>query len=437
MRRFNKSERATLALRFLREYQGVKLFNSLSQERVDAFQLERVRRIVGIAYQDTNFYRRKFDAAGVTPQDVRSWADFKALPTFTKDEMIEGGLDLLSNRAKIQDLFLSRSSGSSGAIVSVYLDSKMLITQAIQAVRMISEMNPRYGPRGLEMLIYTSEYPYSSIGGFFRTEYVNNLLPSEQMLQRMRDLRPAVVAAYPSILRDLVRIAGGEERRLGLQTVITNSEHSSQRERDRFAEQFACEVYDEFSSEELSSIAYQCREKRYHLTQDSSYVELLSLSSDAEVSQGELGEIVGTCLINEVMPLVRYRQSDLAVLGAEKCPCGRNAPTLETIDGRRNDSFRRADGKVIPAGRILDWTYSLILERCLDVREYRIIQLTLTTVEVQLVVGGSYGTLVDNRVIVSSFKRTFGDDFEVQVVIASHIHRTGSGKIRPIQSLVW
>jgi phenylacetate-CoA ligase len=436
MREFTTMEKLSLLFQFLTRYPNAMRLSKLDQEQMKAHQFSTIKRLLDIAYYHTDFYRHKYNAVGVHPNDIKTWEDFKQLPTITKDELITCSSEFVDKRVKNNYLIFSKSSGSTGKFVSVQLDAHYFNAQAIQVIRMLKELNPGYSPLDKELLVYTSPYPFSSIGGFYRTVYLNNLLSEREILRKILQVRPAIISIYPSILRTIVDRHEIHYRDLGIETIITNSEHSTQSERDYFAKLFGCSVFDEFSSEELGAIAYQCVEKQYHLVQDCSYIELLSANTDKEANPGQPGEIVGTCLINTVAPIIRYRQSDLAILATNPCDCGKTTPVLQTIVGRKNSSFKRPDGIEIPSGRILDWTYSLVLKLELSIREFQIIQRTLTLIEVNLVVSGNYKPEFDNSKLIYHFKLTFGAEFEVVVNIVPSIPRTESGKYIPIQSLI-
>ncbi len=436
MREFTITEKLSLLFQFLTRYSAATQLPRLDQDQMLAYQFHKIKRLLNIAYHHTDFYYRKYNAAGIHPNDIKTWADFKCLPTVTKDELIKYNMDFIDRRVKYNKLFISRSSGSSGVFVDVHFNAQFLIEQAIQVIRMLKEMNPRYGPLDKEMLVYTSPYPFSSIGGAYKTIYINNLSTENEILTKILQVRPTILSIYPSILRTIVDRYKLCYRDLGIETIITNSEHSTQSERDYFAKLFACSIFDEFSSEELGAIAYQCAEKQYHLVQDCSYIELLATKADREVNAGQQGEIVGTCLINTVVPIIRYRQGDLAVLATRPCACGKTTPALQTIVGRKNSSFKRPGGVEIPSGRILDWTYDLVLELALGIREFQIIQRTLTLVEVKLVVNDDYEPAFNNSKLIHKFKQTFGEEFEVLVNIVPSISKTEAGKYIPIQSLI-
>ena len=436
MRKFTKSENLSLIYRFLTQYPQTKKFPYLRQALIKTYQFNRIKQLLEIAYYHTSFYRRKYSAAGIHPNDIKNWEDFKCLPTVTKDELRAYNNDFVDNRKAFEKLILSRSSGSTGKFINIYFDAQAFITQEMQVIRMLKELNLKYSPLDKELLVYTSEYPFSSIGGFYKVNYVHNLIPAGQILAKILQLRPAVISIYPSILREIIDLYNADYHDIGIKVIITNSEHSTQSERDHFANLFGCSVFDEFSSEELLSIAYQCVEKQYHITQDCSYIELLSTKADVEVKLGEQGEIVGTCLINFITPIIRYRQGDLAIFSTTLCTCGKTTPVLQTIAGRKNSSFKRHDGTEIPSGRILDWTYSLVLSLRLGIREFQVTQMTLTDIEVKLATNDNYEAEFDNYKVIDSFKHTFGQEFEVAIKIVPCIEKTVSGKHNPIQSLV-
>ncbi|KJS52812.1 phenylacetate--CoA ligase, partial [Streptomyces rubellomurinus subsp. indigoferus] len=64
-------------------------------ERMDAgelraHQLDRLRATLRHAYDHVETYRRKFDAAGVRPEDCRTLADLARFPFTTKADLREG-----------------------------------------------------------------------------------------------------------------------------------------------------------------------------------------------------------------------------------------------------------------------------------------------------------------------------------------------------------
>src|SRR5262249_44141496 len=74
------------------------------------------------AYDSTPFWRRRLDAAGLRPEDVRSLDDFRAVPVLTKDDLRASGADLLSDRVDPRQVRRKKTSGSTGVSVEVAVD---------------------------------------------------------------------------------------------------------------------------------------------------------------------------------------------------------------------------------------------------------------------------------------------------------------------------
>lgn len=437
MRKFSLVEKLQLAFHFLAKHNSVFRFPRESKHYKNEYKFKLFKRALNIAYFHTKFYRDKYDKARVHPRDIRSLDDVVYLPTTTKTELIEYNLDFIDSRLNKDRLILTRSSGSSGHFVNLYYDHRSYIIQALQVVRMIKSAYPGYSLFDRELLVYTSEYPYSSVLGFFPVVYINNLEPAANILNKILSLKPSVISIYPSILREILNLNCTELNTIGVKLIITNSEQSSCHERNIFSTAFGCPVIDEFSSEELGTIAYQCSLGNYHFVEDCSHIELLSTASDhLPVNSSDTGEIVGTNLINYSMPIIRYRQGDQAVLGPQSCRCGNNSPTVSQLLGRINSSFICQNKPDIPSGRILDWIYSLVLNHNISIKHVQVVQTALNSVRIALIPGRGFDYSVHANIMSSSFKRVFGDHFCVTITTVDNIQPTSSGKFHQILSLV-
>jgi hypothetical protein len=62
-------------------------YDRMPRERLREVQEEKLRLAVHYLYEHSPFYRRKLDAAGIAPSDIRSLDDLPRLPLTTKEEM--------------------------------------------------------------------------------------------------------------------------------------------------------------------------------------------------------------------------------------------------------------------------------------------------------------------------------------------------------------
>jgi len=93
-----------------------------SHDRLRALQWEKLRILVEHSYRNVPFYRRRFDAMGLRPGDIRTLEDFAKLPPLTKDEVRFNQTDLMdpTSRRKVQQC---RSGGTLGIPLTLVRDS--------------------------------------------------------------------------------------------------------------------------------------------------------------------------------------------------------------------------------------------------------------------------------------------------------------------------
>jgi phenylacetate-CoA ligase len=228
-------------------------------------------------------------------------------------------------------------------------------------------------------------------------------------------------------------MASADERRsLRLRGVSTNSEMSTQAERNELSKLFHCPVLDEYSSEELTRIAAQCLHGRYHVFEDINYLEVVD---DQGRATRDVGIIVGTNLHNFVMPMIRYRQDDRGRLETADCPCGWKFRTLTHFEGRRNDSFVLPSGKILSSGFLLDATYDFLLTWRSSIRDFCLLQRSATEIVLQVVPGPDWNSDVE-RGIVEKFTGFLEKEVRFTVECVDVCEKTKSGKRNPIINLM-
>jgi hypothetical protein len=109
----------------------------LSRDEMRDWQWQRIRKLVTHAYTNVPFYRELYQAAAFHPGDLRSWDDFHRLPTVSKDQVIAHFPDrMLASGYKLDDLVVSRSSGSSGKVLDIAYDSRAMVIYTLAGLRL-------------------------------------------------------------------------------------------------------------------------------------------------------------------------------------------------------------------------------------------------------------------------------------------------------------
>ncbi len=94
-----------------------------SADRLHDHQWQALQRMIQHAYEQTALYRRLYDAAGVHPEDVRTWEDFARLPTVDKATLRAAFPEAAIARSFAgQPLVRRRTGGSTGEPLEFVLD---------------------------------------------------------------------------------------------------------------------------------------------------------------------------------------------------------------------------------------------------------------------------------------------------------------------------
>jgi len=210
-----------------------------------------------------------------------------------------------------------------------------------------------------------------------------------------------------------------------LSALITTSEKLTPEMRSVMERAYGCPVFEEYSTVENCLFASECEAGSLHVSPDVSVVEILR-PDGTPCDPEEPGEVVTTCLMRSLQPLIRYRLGDLAAWSGEPCACGRGMPVLKEVVGRLEDVL------VGPDGRKMVRFHGLFVEQP-NVREGQIIQESLSGIRGK-VVGTEAFSQTDAQDIERRVRQRLG---EVNVVIeqVAEIPRSTAGKFKAVINL--
>ena len=94
-------------------------------------------------------------------------------------------------------------------------------------------------------------------------------------------------------------------------------------------------------------MAMECVRGQMHVVPAAGIIEILR-PDGSRCAPGEVGEIVATGLLNDAMPLIRYRIGDYAAWAeSQSCDCGNQNSIIEKLEGRVDDYLVTIDGRRI------------------------------------------------------------------------------------------
>ena len=329
----------------------------MSVDELRAHQLVRLRWTLGYAYANVPFYRKKFDAAGVSPQDCRSLADLASFPVTTKDDLRENYPAGMFAVPVAELRRIHASSGTTGQPTVVGYTQADLDTWSDLMARSIRAAGGR--PGDMVHVAYGYGLFTGGLGAHYGAERLGcTVIPASggmtgRQVRLIADLRPRVIMVTPTymltILDEFDR-AGLSARESSLEIGIFGAEPWTEQMRAELEERAGLHAVDIYGLSEVMGpgVAVECVETKDGLTvwEDHFYPELIDPVSGAPAAAGERGEIVFTSLTKQGMPLVRYRTKDLTrLLPGTARPAHRR---MERITGRSDDMIVLRGVNVFP-----------------------------------------------------------------------------------------
>lgn len=170
-------------------------------------------------------------------------------------------------------------------------------------------------------------------------------------IEALQRFRPVFIEAFPSALFPLARwleahpLPAFTSR---LKGVLLYSETVYDFQTELFQRVFGCPVLRHYGhSERVLMAASMPGDERYFFWPQYGHFELINAAGKRVTRPGELGEIVGTSFDNRVMPFVRYRTGDLAVLDEGEHPALPGYPVCRRIEGRLQEFVVCRDRRLV------------------------------------------------------------------------------------------
>jgi phenylacetate-CoA ligase len=316
-----------------------------SRDELAALQLERLKWTLKHAYENSIVYRRKFDEAGVRPEDLNTLADLSRFPFTTKSDLRDNypfGMFAVPQE-KISRIHAS--SGTTGKPTVVGYTARDIDTWADLVARSIRAAGARRGDK-----VHVS-YGYGlftgGLGAHYGAERAGlTVIPfgggqTEKQVQLIQDFKPDIIMVTPSYmlaLADELERQGIDPARCSLRIGIFGAEPWTNDMRRAIEARMGIDAVDIYGLSEVMGpgVASECVETKDGPTiwEDHFYPEIIDPATGEVLPDGEFGELVFTSLTKEALPIIRYRTRDLTRLLPGSA---RTMRRMEKITGRSDD----------------------------------------------------------------------------------------------------
>lgn len=320
---------------------------TLPRDELRRLQAERLVAQVARLYERVPFYRARWDAAGVRPEDIRGLDDLARLPFTSKLDMREVfpyGL-LAVDRDDVVEVHMS--SGTTGKpVVDAYTHRDMALWADVMA-RTLDMAG--VGPHDVVQNAFGYGLFTGGFGIHYGAEHLGALvLPmssgnTRRQLETMTDFGTTVLTCTPSYALFLAEYAaehGVDLASSPLRAGFFGAEPWSLEMRADIERKLGLRAFDIYGLTEIigPGVGGECEHQAgLHLFEDHFYPEVVDPDTGVPLPDGEAGELVLSTLTREGTPVLRYRTRDITYLIDEPCACGRTSRRIHRLMGRTDD----------------------------------------------------------------------------------------------------
>ena len=326
----------------------------MPRPELEAMQLERLQNIVKFAYENSPYYKREWDKAGIDPYALNSLKDLEQYPFIDKktERETQGVGSFFGELAAVPEeevVFMATSSGSTGVpTMSPFTQDDFDLWQMTEA-RLFWQAGMRPNDRyvhGLNFALYVGGPDAIGAQNLGATAIWVGAVPSDRLLFVLKQYQPTVIWTSPSYAWQLgnkaIEKGYDPKKDFAIHTIIVAGEPggSIQSTRESIENLWDAKVVDFFGLSDIyGACAAMCEAKDgLHIVEDQILVETVDPVTGEVLEPGSKGELVYTTLMKKARPMIRFRTGDIGYVSTEKCECGRTLARIH-IQGRKDEMF--------------------------------------------------------------------------------------------------
>ncbi|MBE7087856.1 MAG: phenylacetate--CoA ligase [Clostridiales bacterium] len=330
----------------------------MSRDELTAMQSARLVKLVDYVYHNVEFYRKKMQAVGLLPGDIKDINDICKLPFTTKDDLRDNypfGLFAVPNSQIVR---VHASSGTTGKATVVGYTRYDLDVWAECVARCLTMAG--VSKDDIIQVAYGYGLFTGGLGAHSGAEKIGaTVVPmstgnSKKLTTMMLDFGVTAIACTPSYLLHIAELLENEGvvDQIKLKTAICGAEPWTEKMHRDIESRLNIHAHDIYGLSEIMGpgVACDCRfHKGLHVCEDHFYPEIINSATMTPQTVGETGELVFTTLTKQGIPLIRYRTKDLTSIDYAKCECGRTSARISRFKGRVDDMLIIRGVNVFPS----------------------------------------------------------------------------------------
>ena len=330
----------------------------MSRDEMLNLQSARLVKLVDRVYHNVEYYRKKMQAVGLEPGDIRGVEDLEKLPFTTKDDLRDTypfGMFAVDNSQIVR---IHASSGTTGKATVVGYTRKDIDVWSECVARGITMAG--LGKNDIIQVAYGYGLFTGGLGGHYGAEKMGaTVVPmstgnTKKLVTMMIDFGVTGILCTPSYLLHIAETIEemGVRDKIRLKASLNGAEPWTERMRLKIEEKLGIRAHDIYGLSEIMGpgVATDCEYHRgLHFQEDHFLPEIVSPETLKPIPDGEIGELVISTLTKEGIPLIRYHTKDLTSIDHTPCECGRITARIGRFKGRSDDMLIIRGVNVFPS----------------------------------------------------------------------------------------
>ncbi|WP_300818605.1 phenylacetate--CoA ligase family protein [uncultured Acetatifactor sp.] len=330
----------------------------MSRDEMQALQGARLVKLVDRVYHNVEYYRKKMQAIGLEPGDIRGLEDLTRLPFTTKDDLRDTypfGMFAVPNSQIVR---IHASSGTTGKATVVGYTRRDIDVWSECVARCITMAG--LGREDIIQVAYGYGLFTGGLGGHYGAEKLGaTVVPmstgnTKKLITMMIDFGVTGILCTPSYLMHIAETIEemGVRDKIKLKASLNGAEPWTEKMRDKIEGMLGIHAHDIYGLSEIMGpgVATDCRfHTGLHVHEDHFLPEIVDRETFRPVADGVTGELVISTLTKEGIPLIRYRTKDLTSMDRSPCECGRTTARIARFTGRSDDMLIIRGVNVFPS----------------------------------------------------------------------------------------
>ncbi len=356
------------------------ILETLPSYKLQRLQVRKFKRIFTWAYQHSAFHRALYDAAGITPDDIRTLADIRHIPTVDKAMMrdIQQKDPFPYGKALCVPLeevtAFHQTSGTTGQPVyqpDTWQDwewwsecwAQLLWAQGYRPQDRV------FIPFGYNIFVafWAGHYAAEKIG----CEVVpGGVLDTRARILKIQELKATAMMGTPTYILGMADTAMNklnlDPSTLTINKITCAGEPGASipGTKKRIEEAWGAKVYDHAGATEIGAWSYECQEQPggMHVNEAFLLVEIVDLETEKTIDEpGVKGKMVITALDRQAQPCIRFDSKDIIEWNSEPCSCGRTFRLIKGGVYGRSDDITKVKGVLFSPTSVEDVVRSMEL----------------------------------------------------------------------------